>query len=391
MPTRRSLIQTFSALPLTGLASLAYAQATTDRILVIVELSGGNDGLNTIVPHGDDTYYSLRPNIAIHRKDTLPIDDHFGFNPGMLGFKRLWETGDLAIVHGCGYAQPSYSHFTSMAYWHTAAPNTGNEYGWVGRLADAMTTEQHPNFLINVGARQSLAVKSKYHQPIVFDDPNRFERRALAAARDTMAYQHPKTGNSTQQFLHNVAQSAKVGSKLIQEAWSRYESNVDYGIAPIDLPKVAACIDAGMRAPLYYVTFRNNAFDTHVEQPNLHRRLLSYACDAIHGFLRDIDAMGHGDRVAVLAFSEFGRRAPENSNLGTDHGAAGPMFLAGKPIVGGHYGMPPALTNLTEDDNLKHTTDFRNVYATAIDEWIAPGRATQVLNGNYPSLGIFSA
>ena len=254
-----------------------------------------------------------------------------------------------------------------------------------------MTTEQHPNFLINVGARQSLAVKSKYHQPIVFDDPNRFERRALAAARDTMAYQHPKTGNSTQQFLHNVAQSAKVGSKLIQEAWSRYESNVDYGIAPIDLPKVAACIDAGMRAPLYYVTFRNNAFDTHVEQPNLHRRLLSYACDAIHGFLRDIDAMGHGDRVAVLAFSEFGRRAPENSNLGTDHGAAGPMFLAGKPIVGGHYGMPPALTNLTEDDNLKHTTDFRNVYATAIDEWIAPGRATQILNGNYPSLGIFSA
>ena len=237
----------------------------------------------------------------------------------------------------------------------------------------------------------SGAVKSKYHQPIVFDDPNRFERRALAAARDSMAYQHPKTGNSTQQFLHNVARSAKVGSKLIQEAWSRYESNVDYGIAPIDLPKVAACIDAGMYTPLYYVTFRNNAFDTHVEQPNLHRRLLSYACDAIHGFLRDIDAMGHGDRVAVLAFSEFGRRAPENSNLGTDHGTAGPMFLAGKPIVGGHYGMPPALTNLTEDDNLKYTTDFRNVYATAIDEWIAPGRATQVLNGNYPSLGIFSA
>ena len=163
MPTRRSLIQTFSALPLTGLASLTHAQAITDRVLVIVELSGGNDGLNTIVPHGDDTYYSLRPNIAIHRKDTLPIDDHFGFNPGMLGFKRLWETGDLAIVHGCGYAQPSYSHFTSMAYWHTAAPNTGNEYGWVGRLADAMTTEQRPNFLINVGARQSLAVKSKYH------------------------------------------------------------------------------------------------------------------------------------------------------------------------------------------------------------------------------------
>lgn len=391
MLTRRSLIQTIGAAPLAGLASITNAQPETDRILVVVELSGGNDGLNTIIPHGDDAYYQLRPNISISREQTLSLDDHFGFNPGMLGFQRLWETGDLAIVHGCGYAQPSYSHFTSMAYWHTAAPNTGNEYGWVGRLADVMATGEHPNFLINVGARQSLAVKSKYHQPVVFDDPNRFERRSFAATRHAMDHlDFSQTDNPTRNFLTDVAQSAKDGSMLIREAWNQYQRSVDYGIAPMDLPKVAACIQARMPTPLYYVTFRNNAFDTHVQQPDLHRRLLSYACDAIHGFLRDVENMGHGDRVTVLAFSEFGRRAPENSNLGTDHGAAGPMFLAGKPIVGGHYGKPPSLTDLMEDDNLKFTTDFRNVYATTIDEWVAPGKSNQVLEGSFPSLRIFS-
>ena len=165
---------------------------------------------------------------------------------------------------------------------------------------------------------------------------------------------------------------------------------MDYGIAPLDLQKVAACIDGGLPARLYYVSFRNNSFDTHGQQPALHQRLLSYACDAIHGFIRDMERLGHGDRVAVMVFSEFGRRVPENSNLGTDHGAANLMFLAGKPVRGGHYGEAPSLTNLEEGDNLRATVDFRRVYATAIDGWLRSGGASAVLKGDFAPLPIFS-
>ena len=182
-PTRRRLLQSAGASALSGLTpgwlraadavavDSGAAEKDDDRILVIVELSGGNDGLNTVVPYGDDAYYRHRPHIGIRPDEVLKLDDHYGFNPGMLGFERLWNSGDLAIVHGCGYDNPSYSHFTSMAYWHTAAPNGGDEFGWVGRLADVLQPDATPNFLINIDSRQSLAVKSRLHSPVVFDDP----------------------------------------------------------------------------------------------------------------------------------------------------------------------------------------------------------------------------
>jgi uncharacterized protein (DUF1501 family) len=146
-------------------AALANAadQRNDNRILVIFELSGGNDGLNTVVPYADDAYYRARPQIGIKPKALRKIDDHFGFSPGMAGFETLYKDGKLAIVHGCGYENPSFSHFTSMAYWHTAAPNSGEEYGWVGRLADAMDPDPKPNYLVNIDATQSLAVRSRLH------------------------------------------------------------------------------------------------------------------------------------------------------------------------------------------------------------------------------------
>ncbi len=154
-------------------AAALSAQGRADgKILVVLELSGGNDGLNTLVPYGDDAYYKHRPNLGIAKKEVRAIDDHFGFSGGMAGFERLYKDGKLAIVHGCGYDNPSFSHFTSMAYWHTAAPNSGEEYGWVGRLADAMAPAAPPNYIVNIGARQSLAVRSRRHVPVVFDDPN---------------------------------------------------------------------------------------------------------------------------------------------------------------------------------------------------------------------------
>jgi uncharacterized protein (DUF1501 family) len=362
-----------------------------DRILVVLELSGGNDGLNTVVPYADDAYYRQRPTIGIKPQKLIKIDDHFGFNPGVQGFERLWKNGELAIVHGCGYENPSFSHFTSMAYWHTAAPNSGSDYGWVGRLADSMAPQARPNYLINIDTAQSLAVRSRVHNPVVFDEPDRFIRNGLQPARALLDHVGKRdSANATRAYLNDVAASAREASTLVRNAWSAYKSPVDYGIAPLQLPKVAACIDAGMPTQLYYVAFRNNSFDTHVQQGPLHQRLLTYAADAVHGFIRDLERMGHADRVSVLAFSEFGRRVPENTSLGTDHGAANVMFLAGKNVHGGHYGKLPSLTELDDGDNLKFTTDFRRVYATAIDGWLRhPGSAT-VLNGDFKPFPVFS-
>ncbi len=400
MMTRRNLMKLAAAsfvagaLPKSHLArALAAEEARVGRILVVLELSGGNDGLNTIVPYGDDAYYTLRPTIGLRQKALLKLDDHWGFNPGLQGFERLWKEGSLALMHGCGYAQPSFSHFTSMAYWQTATPNSGDEYGWVGRLADAMEPAMKPNFLVNIDTAQSLAVKGRVHTPVVFDDPERFQRRTLVQEKRVMeaVSTAPNQANPTLDYLNQVAVSAAEASSLVRDAWAKYKTPVDYGIAPLQLPKVAACINAGLPARLYYLAFRNNAFDTHVQQPELHQRLLSYTADAVHGFVRDLERLGQADRVSVLAFSEFGRRAPENTNRGTDHGTANFMYFFGKGVRGGHYGKPLSLTDLDEGDNLRHTTDFRRVYATAIDGWLRTARAGQVLKGNFDGFPVFAS
>src|ERR1700733_10678213 len=195
-------------------AALAADAESNGKILVVLELSGGNDGLNTLVPYGDDAYYKHRPKIGLAKKSVRPIDDHFGFNRGMVGFERLCKDGTLAVVHGCGYDNPSFSHFSSMAYWHTAAPNSGEQYGWVGRLADTMAPEAPPNFLINIAARQSLAVRSRKHVPVVFDDPNKFSQEKFydeGAVVETVA-DTKNVSNPSRRFLLDTAKSAKDAS-----------------------------------------------------------------------------------------------------------------------------------------------------------------------------------
>jgi uncharacterized protein (DUF1501 family) len=368
------------------------AQGHADgKILVVLELSGGNDGLNTLVPFGDDAYYKVRPNLGLKKKEIRPIDDHFGFSGGMSGFERLYKDGKLAIVHGCGYENPSFSHFTSMAYWHTAAPNSGEEYGWVGRLADGMAPQAPPNYVVNIGARQSLAVRSRRHVPVVFDDPNKFAQDKFYEEKEALATigSAAKVENPSRQFLLDTAKSAKDASVLVREAWSKYRSPVDYGITGLDLPKVAALIDAGMPTRLYYTSYRNNAFDTHVFQGDTHKRLLTYTADAVYAFIRDLERIGRANDVVVMVFSEFGRRVPENVNLGTDHGTANLMFVAGSKVKGGYYGQPPSLTKLDAGDNLIYTTDFRRVYGTMISGWLGYGQAKELLNGDFAAFDMF--
>ena len=372
-------------------AALAAQGKSDGKILVVLELSGGNDGLNTLVPYGDDAYYRHRPNLGIPKKEVRTIDNHFGFSGGMAGFEKLYKDGKLAIVHGCGYANPSFSHFTSMAYWHTAAPNSGEEYGWVGRLADSMAPQAPPNFLVNIAARQSLAVRSRLHVPVVFDDPNKFTQEKFYEEREVLdaTPENTEVDNPSRRFLLDTARSAKDASALVKQAWSKYRSPVDYGITGLDLPKVAALIDAGMPTRLYYTSYRNNAFDTHVYQNDTHKRLLTYASDALSAFLTDLERIGRADDVVVMVFSEFGRRVPENVNLGTDHGAANLMFVAGKQVKGGQYGTIPSLTKLDEGDNLIHTTDFRRVYATMISGWLGYRDTHALLNGSFETFDLF--
>ena len=372
-------------------AALAAEAESNGKILVVLELSGGNDGLNTLVPYADDAYYKHRPKIGLPKKSLRPIDDHFGFNRGMVGFERLYKDGKLAIVHGCGYENPSFSHFSSMAYWHTAAPNSGEQYGWVGRLADTIAPEAPPNFIVNIDTHQSLAVRSRRHVPVVFDDPNKFSRESFfdenAVFKATP--DNGKVSNPAREFLLDTARSAQSASALVQEAWSKYHSPVDYGIVGLDLPKVAALIEAGMPTRLYYTAYRNNAFDTHVFQNDVHQRLLTYASDSVTAFMKDLKRIGRENDVVVMAFSEFGRRVPENVSLGTDHGAANLMFVVGNQVKGGHYGQIPSLAKLDEGDNLLHTTDFRRIYATMIAGWLGHPDTHELLNGNFEPFDMF--
>lgn len=395
---RRALLQAgLGAITLPGALQRAVAAAPRDdrRILVVLELSGGNDGLNTLVPYADDAYYRHRPRIGIRKDKLRLIDDRYGFSGGMAGFERLYKDGRMAVVHGCGYAQPSFSHFTSMAYWHTAMPNSGEATGWFGRLADTVDPKLAvPDLLVNVDEIQSLAVRARQHLAVSFDDPKRFVRKGLNEERALLdgvppAVQAPagEAGESLR-FMRDVAVSARDASRRVREAWAKYSSPVDYGIVPLDLPKIAALIDAGLPTRLYYTAYRRNAFDTHVQQSEQHPRLLTYMSDAVSGFLRDIERIGRADDVTLLVFSEFGRRVPENTSLGTDHGTANHMYVIGKPVKGGHYGEPPSLTRLDAGDNLIHTTDFRRVYASVIEGWMkADARA--VLRGRFESFPLF--
>jgi uncharacterized protein (DUF1501 family) len=379
-------------MPMVFSRAIAADAVASNRILVVLELSGGNDGLNTLVPYTDDAYYRHRPKIGIRPEKLRRIDERHGFNGGMAGFERLYKDGRMAIVHGCGYAQPSFSHFTSMAYWHTGAPNSGGVYGWVGRLADAIDPKMTPNFIVNIDEVQSLAVRAKDHVPVVFDEPDTFGRKGLYQTRPLLDHvgETADDGNSSRQYLLEVAKSAREASQLVRNAWSSYKTPVDYGIVPVQLPKIASLIAAGLPTRLYYTSYRHNAFDTHVQQSDLHQRLLTYVSDAVAGFIKDMERIGRADDVTVLVFSEFGRRVPENTSLGTDHGTANHMYVIGKPVKGGHYGQAPSLTELDEGDNLVFTTDFRRVYASVVDGWLGCRDTEQLLSGKFETFPVFS-
>lgn len=380
------------SLPLLDGSAMAAQPADNGRILVVVELSGANDGLNTVVPYRDDAYYRARPKLGIPAAKLRRLDDRFGLQRTMAGFERLWKDGQLAIVHGCGYPQPSFSHFTSMAYWQTGAPHSGDAFGWLGRLADGMDPRGEANYLVNVEETESLAVRARNHVPLVFDRPEKFTRGAFFAEKPALAKVAApgRPLNAAEAFLFDVAGSAMHAQAHVRQACNSYHTPVDYGLYKFGLERVAALIAAEFPTRIYYVAYPHNAFDTHVSQADTHARILTYTSDHIAAFVHDMARIGRGDDVAVMVFSEFGRRVAENANLGTDHGTAGPVFVAGAKVQGGHYGVMPSLTDL-DDGNMRFTTDFRRVYATMIRSWMGYPDVAGVLKSDFAPLAIFPA
>ena len=374
-------------------ANAAAAGNDSRRILVVFEWFGGNDGLNTIVPYGEPMYYEHRPTIGIKEEDVLEIDARVGWHKSMSGMQRLYDEGKVAIVQGVGYDRPSFSHFTSMSFWHTAAPNSGHEYGWIGRTAAALDpTVARENLIVNVGDSQSLAVKAAQHVPLVFRDPARFERGVFAqekAVLDVLGAQATPAGDA-HRYVLDVTRSAAQASEAVRAAWSRYQQKANPDLRLLDLDKVVALIEADFPTRLYYVPLRNSLFDTHVNQEAPHERQLQYCSDAIAGFMQEMQRIGRADDVVVYVHSEFGRRVPENTSLGTDHGTAQVNFVIGNPVRGGLYGTAPSLTNLVLDGNLEITTDFRRVYATVIEEWMGVDSAL-VLGRQLDTLKMFRA
>jgi uncharacterized protein (DUF1501 family) len=374
-------------------ASRAAASSTSGRILVVFEWFGGNDGLNTIVPYGDAAYYKHRPTIGLKERDLLKIDAHFGLHKSMQGMKQLYDDGKVAIVHGVGYDQPSFSHFTSSSFWHTAAPNSGNEYGWLGRTASALDPSgTRSDLIVNISDSQGLAVRAEHHVPLVFIDPTRFQRAAFAqekAALEALGAPLDAVGD-LHRYVREVSRSAAQASDVVRAAWSKYKGRDNPDLRLLDLDKVAALIEADFPTQLYYVPLRNSLFDTHVNQASPHDRQLLYCSDAIAGFFQEMERIGRADDVVMYVYSEFGRRVPENTSLGTDHGTAQVNFVIGNAVKGGFYGTPPSLTELVLGDNLATTTDFRQVYASLIDGWLRVD-AAKVLGKRFDTLGLFRA
>ncbi len=250
----------------------------------------------------------------------------------------MYDEGKVAIVQGVGYDQPSFSHFTSVSFWHTAAPNSGNEYGWLGRTASALDPAgTRANMIVNVSDSQTLAVKGDNHVPLVFIDPTRFQRGVFAqekAALDALGAPHEPVGDA-HKYVLEVTRSAAQASELVRAAWSKYQGKDNPDLRLLDLDKVAALIEADFPTKLYYVPLRNSLFDTHVNQASPHDRQLEYCADAIAGFFQEMQRIGRADEVVMYIHSEFGRRVPENTSLGTDHGhgAAGVIWVIGWCMV----------------------------------------------------------
>ncbi|MHC4934569.1 MAG: DUF1501 domain-containing protein [Planctomycetota bacterium] len=332
-----------------GLSSRAYAgdEPGNDRILVVLQLSGGNDGLSTVVPYADPAYRKNRRSTAITDKEVLKLEDGIGLHPELKRTEALFKEGHIAIVQGASYPNPNRSHFKSMDVWHTGdLGGRARDTGWLGRAIDACCPEEtSPDLTVNIGKSIPYALEARIHKPVSFENPERY--KWSGNPRDKQDFEKLNEDcESTDRirWLHRVALDARASSEKIRAAARSHRPKTQYprGQLAADLRTVAALIAAGLDTRIYYVSL--GGFDTHNNQKNRHSNLMRQLDPALGAFFADLSA-------------------------GTDHGVAGPMFLVSDRVKGGLHGTHPSLTDLDRGD-LKMRTDFRSVYATVLDDWL---------------------
>ena len=387
---RRRLLSGIGALggaTLFSRSAFALPRGDDDRVLILVQLSGGNDGLSTVVPHGDDVYHAARRSTRVTSDDVLRIDDYRGLNPELIRLHARYKDGGLAIIEGVGYEQPNRSHFKSLEVWHTAdrrGRNAGD--GWIGGLCEAeFGRDAAPNRVVHIGPKVPYSVHSSSHPAAAFTTPAGYrwvknEENLAELDRDG----GPK--NESLAFLRRKMRDARASSAALRAAVVRYRTRVEYPNDAFgdDLRATAALVssDLGTRV----ISVELSGFDTHNAQRSRHQTLMRTLDAGLSALLDDLDGSEVGRRAIVVVFSEFGRRVAENNSGGTDHGCAGPMFVAGARVEGGLHGEHPSLTEL-DDGDLVYTTDFRSVYAEAIRACFETA-PDAILGGSYPRLGL---
>jgi uncharacterized protein (DUF1501 family) len=404
------------------LAADSATRAVTGKdgtILVVIQLAGGNDGLNTVIPYADDAYHIARPRLQLSPDQILKLNDYVGLNPKLTGLKSLYDEGHLAVVQGVGYPNPNRSHFRSTEIWQTAsdADRTAND-GWLGRYFDSCCAGADPTVGVAIGEETPQAFAAKNPIGVTFSRPEQFRFRSSEPANGQMSSEEmffrqlnetnapedigavsanagasiggisgkAKNELSTLDFLQRTALDAQLSSDKILAIARKYKSTVPYPQGPLaaSLSIIARMIAGGLATRVYYAS--QGGFDTHAGQINTHERLMGELNDAISAFVADLKQQGNFERILLMTFSEFGRRVQENANGGTDHGAAAPMFVTGGAIKPGLFGKYPSLTDLDHGD-LKFNTDFRAVYGTVLDRWLKAPSQT-VLGRKFPALGI---
>src|SRR5437660_7022112 len=397
-----SLVAIGSSVP--AFLSKTAAQAPTadrpgarDTILVVVQLTGGNDGLNTVIPFRDDNYRRLRPTLAQPVDQIRRITDDIGLHPEMRALADLHQDNSLGSVQGVGYPNPSQSHFRSMDIWQAGSTARDLQEGWIGKALRSIPGAASFH-LANTNESAPLALTGAPVRVPSITRLEDFQLRVEATSgsdrtrqRQLIEQQAATTSSQTDllDFVRRTATNTYATSRRLQEIGRTYEPRVPYPNTNLGnhLRLAAQLIDGGLGARLFYVSI--DGFDTHAGQAFAHGNLLRQVSDSMAAFYRDLAARGHRDRVLMMTFSEFGRRADENGSRGTDHGSGAPMLLVGGRVRAGVVGAHPSLTDL-EDGNLRHHTDFRQVYAAILDRWLGvPSR--QVLGQEFQPVDIFRA
>jgi len=364
------------------------------RILVVVQLGGGNDGLNTLTPWTDDAYYRARPTLGLKKERLIRITDDLAANDKLADLMKLYDQGQVGIVQGVGYPNPDRSHFRSMEIWHTASDS--DEFlarGWIGRYFDnCCSGTARPQAGVSLGKDRPQAFDGEKGVGVAFEDPMNFGWKPGKATDTAEKFEKINAAsakkNDTLDFLRHTTSNAIMSSYEVKEAAQRagYGKNGQKPNAKDPLQTVAALIRGDLQTRIYYVS--TGGFDTHANQIATQDGLLERFSQSIARFQQTLEADGNADRVVTMVFSEFGRRVGQNASGGTDHGTAAPMFVIGKNVKAGLHGTAPSLTDL-DDGDLKYGVDFRSVYASILQDWFEV-ESEKILHRNHVPLPIIA-